>query len=334
MSIKTILESKDIEIRDLGLIFNKTRDIFGFDGAYSIPVGDRILWLFGDTFVRDREMLRNSAIFTDFFDPDNGPGAMRVKVDQDGHPVPIINCTYQEKKTKCRIWPLHGISLNYKIYLYYVLVKVIPGDDFPYRSLFFNFEEIGSGLAEYDIGLDRTTRLLKGNDLIWWNKNEGNFGGSVIDRSDYIYIFGVYKGSLGKNSTRLSRVKKDDIKDYSKYRYLKSFKPEWTSNIKKAIDVIDDVPCELSISYNEYLKKYLIVHSLVSTDSIILKVSDNIWGPYEDYYIIPLKRAFPKTLQYAGKEHRELAKQNGRTIYITYVESAIYWPHLLEVKFK
>ncbi|PIP11707.1 MAG: hypothetical protein COX49_09645, partial [bacterium (Candidatus Stahlbacteria) CG23_combo_of_CG06-09_8_20_14_all_40_9] len=331
MSIKT----KDIQVTDLGLIFNKTRNIDGFDGAYSISVGNNILWLFGDTLVRDNEMICNSAIFTNFFDPDKGLERVKVKVSQDGYPVPIIEPTPEEKKTKCRIWPLHGITLNEMVYIYYVLIKVTPGDEFPYRSSSFNFVEVGSGLAKYDPIPDKMNRLLKEETLLWWSRDEGNFGSAVIDNGNYIYIFGTHHNDqLGKNCVRLLRLKKDDIEDRFKYRYLKSFKPEWTEDVNEAIDVTDDVPCEMSISYNRYLKKYLIVHSLVSRDSIVLKVSDNLWGPYEDFCTIPVKRVSPNTFRYAGKEHKELAKENGRIIYITYVESEIYWPHLLRVRFR
>jgi hypothetical protein len=330
MSIKT----KDIQVTDLGLIFNKTRNIDGFDDAYSISVGNNILWLFGDTLVRDNEMICNSAIFTNYFDPDKGLRGVKVKVDQNGHPTPIIDCTPEEEKTKCRIWPLHGISLNEMVYIYYVSVRVIPGNDFSYRSSSFNFIEIGSGLAEYDPEENRTERLLNGDNLLWWSKNEGNFGGAVIEEGNYIYIFGTHANAYRNNHARLSRVKKGYIKDRSKYRYLKSFKPEWTENINEAIDVTSDIPCEMSVSYNKYLKKYLIVHSLVSEHSIVLKVSDNICGPYEELCIIPLKRGCSETFRYAGKEHRELAKENGRIIYITYVESEIYWPHLIRVRFE
>jgi hypothetical protein len=34
---------------------------------------------------------------------------------------------------------------------------------------------------------------------------------------------------------------------------------------------------------------------------------------------------------YAGKEHVELAKDNGRTIYMTYIEFEEYFPHLIEI---
>jgi hypothetical protein len=37
-------------------------------------------------------------------------------------------------------------------------------------------------------------------------------------------------------------------------------------------------------------------------------------------------------LIYAGKEHPELAEEDGRIVYITYVEFEEYYPHLLEVK--
>jgi hypothetical protein len=36
-------------------------------------------------------------------------------------------------------------------------------------------------------------------------------------------------------------------------------------------------------------------------------------------------------LVYAGKEHPCLSRENGRILYITYVEFEEYYPHLLEV---
>ena len=33
----------------------------------------------------------------------------------------------------------------------------------------------------------------------------------------------------------------------------------------------------------------------------------------------------------AGKEHPELRREDGRILYVTYVNSAVYVPHLLEV---
>jgi len=336
MSGKTTLKPGNVEVTDLGLMFNKTPKIYGFDAAYSIPLDDRILWLFGDTFIEQdkNEMISNSAIFTEFFDPDEGPLNTKVRVNLEGCPVPIIDCTPKEAKMKYRIWPLHGLQLDHKVYIYYAMVKVIPGEQFPYRSFAFNFEVVGTGLADYDPILDESNRLLKDGSYIWWDKNEGNFGGAIIEVGDYIYIFGAENVGSGKKSTKLSRVKKENIKDRSKYKYLKSFKPAWTSDIREAIKIVDNVPCEMSVSYNEHLNKYLVVHSLVSKNSIILKLSDNVWGPYESYCNIPIKRTLKKALRYAGKEHSEFAKENGRIIYVTYVESEIYWPHLLKIEFK
>ena len=42
-------------------------------------------------------------------------------------------------------------------------------------------------------------------------------------------------------------------------------------------------------------------------------------------------RPYPITLIYAGKEHPELASDDGRTIYLTYIEFEEYFPHLVEV---
>ena len=43
------------DVRDLGIRFqNNPNRVVGMDGAYSIQIGNKILWFFGDTLVGDR----------------------------------------------------------------------------------------------------------------------------------------------------------------------------------------------------------------------------------------------------------------------------------------
>lgn len=78
----------------------------------------------------------------------------------------------------------------------------------------------------------------------------------------------------------------------------------------------------------------------MTSTKIVGRTASNLWGPWsepvelctvniDDSVKIPYNR-----LIYAGKEHPELAEDNGKTIYITYIEFEEYYPHLIRVTFE
>ena len=68
------------------------------------------------------------------------------------------------------------------------------------------------------------------------------------------------------------------------------------------------------------------------SEKIRLSLSKEIWGPYEPIgEITAPHKAFAKAFCYDGAEHPELAEENGRIIYITYVDSDRYWEQLYKV---
>jgi hypothetical protein len=82
------------------------------------------------------------------------------------------------------------------------------------------------------------------------------------------------------------------------------------------------------------------VHSLGLTGKIVARTAPDPWGPFsEPVDLWQAKAEVPKeldyiTLIYAGKEHPELSADNGRILYLTYIEFEEYFPHLIEVRLK
>ena len=93
----------------------------------------------------------------------------------------------------------------------------------------------------------------------------------------------------------------------------------------------------MSVSWSGHLQRYLAVHSLDLTGKIVARIAPNPWGPWSAAVLlwsVEVKRQQPlpyPILIYAGKEHPELSAENGRRIYLTYVEFEEYFPHLVEV---
>ncbi len=90
----------------------------------------------------------------------------------------------------------------------------------------------------------------------------------------------------------------------------------------------------MSAAYNPYLKRHVAVHTLLRENKIVLRTAPQRTGPWSAPQVVYRpKKVNDKALIYAGKEHPELARENGRIIYITYVSSAKYAPELIEVMF-
>jgi len=146
----------------------------------------------------------------------------------------------------------------------------------------------------------------------------------------------VGQRSGGNRDGVMARVRKDRITDARAYEYYAGNpkKPRWSRNRADCADVegLADFPSEASVSYNRYLGGYLAVHNIVLDDRIRISLAPKPWGPYRQIAVIGAPRqAFQKNPCYAGKEQPELAEDNGRVVYITYVDQQRYWLQLLKV---
>lgn len=131
-----------------------------------------------------------------------------------------------------------------------------------------------------------------------------NYGKNYEGATDnYVYIYSNDEASAYKNSDHfvLTRVPKDQIRDWRKYEYFSGLdqnnKPKWTEDIRKRESVFTNPgKCYRSgITYNNALKKYLWCHT-IQLSSIGKKVdvrfkgglgifeSSNPWGPWKTVY--------------------------------------------------
>jgi hypothetical protein len=82
------------------------------------------------------------------------------------------------------------------------------------------------------------------------------------------------------------------------------------------------------------LKCFTAIHSHLRENKLVLRTAAEIVGPWSEAEIVYRPEIVDDTdLIYAAKEHPELARDNGRIIYVTYVDSRTYVPQLIEVTF-
>jgi len=349
-------------VRDLGPQFvNNPHRMVGQDGAYSIPLGGRrVLWYFGDTLIGDRpeeslwyifgnpvggqdlsgkgpfdQMITNTGLILRDRSGRQGLNDFSYILNPDGRLKQLVLPLPEEDPEKDRTWCMHGCKLNDKLYLFFMKILMLEegGDPFP-----VGFKIIGTGLA---VGSDTDftfERIEHNGTTVLWPNNQPQFAASVLmsDESDWVYLYGSLQAPDFQYNAYIARVRSDDMERIDTYEYYCGDPECWSRDVYQARVIFSGMPNEMSVSYNAYLGQYLAVHSLGLSGKIVGRTAPSPWGPWSEAVELwtvetpetPLP--YPR-LVYAGKEHPELAEDQGRVLYITYVEFEEYFPHLIEV---
>jgi hypothetical protein len=349
--------------RDLGVLFaENSHRMVGQDGAFSIPLAPgKTLWFFGDTLIGRRPpagqslwtidgqpvgprdmtgrgtfdcMINNTALILHHKTGGDDLRDFRYITDARGQLRPLIPLEGDEHPDRDRIWCQHGIEIDGRICLSFIKVRMLETGPLP-----VNFEIVGSGLACGSTDDWNLKRVTRDGDSILWSADQPHFGVAFLSRPDdpFVYCYGTVKQGEVQNCY-LSRVRRAQINRPGSYEYLTNCEGAWSREIAQAIPILSGMPSELSVSFNAHLNCYLAVHSLDLTGRIVARAAPQPWGPWsEPTTLWQVKKTHPfdyMQLIYAGKEHAELAGENGRRIYLTYIEFEEYFPHLVEVVLK
>ncbi|HEX6813700.1 MAG TPA: hypothetical protein VF384_18920 [Planctomycetota bacterium] len=113
-------------------LFQRDPRWLGGDAVYSVDLGgDRILWLFGDSFVatsdrrdrRESKMVRNSLAVQQGRDPAHATLSFHWRTREDGEPAPFF-----AHEGEVGFWPLHGIRIaGGPLLLFQTRVRDTPG---------------------------------------------------------------------------------------------------------------------------------------------------------------------------------------------------------------
>lgn len=334
------------EVRDLGLQFaDNPVGITGQDGATSIVLSRRkTLWTFGDTLdfpfasIRQhdlKDVLSNTAAVVPIQDASDGIKQFQYLTAPGGkQPRPLISFLPGEDPARIRLWPVHGVATGSDVYVFYHKISMIP-----HRDVFDTFNLEGMGIARAALDTLEFERLVAPDKTReFWKSDAPGFGVFTTTHDDgFVYLWGCLLTGM-----YLARTKPDTIDDLTSYQYLVQAPtagnpaqvPRWGRNFQPAAPLFDGVPNEMSAAYNPYLKRYLAVHTLFRENKLVMRTAPRISGPWSPPSVFHSPTKIKQDdLFYAAKEHPELARDDGRIVYITYVNSSVYLPHLLEVTF-
>ncbi len=338
--------SRVVAVRHLGKPFNDNPvGVTGQDCASSIllPSGDA-LWLFGDTIEGPFESIRglalddklsNTAAIVPAQVVSTGIKRFNFLTQSDGkRPRQVVPFAADENPAAKRIWPIHGVCVADHIYVFYHRISLIPGVD-----VFESFHLDGMGIARAKIGEWNFERLQAADGTReYWKGDQPGFGVFVEQREGYVYLWGNLM-----TGTFLARTRPEAIADLASYEYLVAapttnapeVEPRWSKSFEPTAPLFDSVPNEMSASYNRHLGCYVAIHSKLGENNIVLRTAPRIVGPWSEAEIVFRPEQIKESdIIYAAKEHPELARDDGRIIYVTFVNSTSYVPQLIEVTLK
>lgn len=339
-------ESPAVSVRYLGNQFLQNKvGVTGADGATSVvlPSGDS-LWMFGDTVEGPFKTIRgldltslrsNTGALVPRQDTAQGIKDIRFLADESGtRPRQIVPFAANENPAANRVWAIHGVTVGTHVYLFYHRVTLLKGVD-----VFTNFQLDGMGIARADVGDLHFTRLTAPDrSSLFWKGNQPTFGVFAVCADDYVYLWGCLATGM-----YLARTRPNTLEELASYEYLveapdlkhRTKAPRWSRQFEPTGQLFDSVPNEMSAAYNGHLRRFVAFHSLHRENKIVMRVAERITGPWsEPRLVYRPERATDADLIYAAKEHHELARDNGRVMYVTFVNSATYVPQMIEVTLK
>jgi hypothetical protein len=140
--------------------------------------------------------------------------------------------------------------------------------------------------------------------------------------SDMEYFMATPAGRYGAAYT--VRVPRSQVLNQSAYQYLASVaengEPSWSFDMGHARPVIGSPVGELSVMWNEYLQRFVMMTIEHYTATIVLRTAEHPWGPWSaPTGVVPFSE-FPGL--YGSFMHPDLVEDSGRIVY--FIMS--WWP--------
>ncbi len=287
------------------------------DGGQPIAVPGGALWVFGDTFLgrrtdpATRRTITGAVSNTIAFLPDGSsefPPALKYFVGPDGVAAAPLSFFPQEQPDKLRMWPLGGVAVGGRTYLFYSMIEVTdaPGP--------WNFRGLGSGLAVGQAPLGGYQRLTPGGS---WNFSAA--ADCVLPFDGFLYCYEI-STPPGQEGLIIARVAPDRIEDPAAYRYFTG--QDWLPQHQSAKVILREAYGQVSVVWNPALRSLLMATSsdFFHPQEFQLRTAANPWGPWSQptRIAVPPRAGKTTNLVYCTFIHPELSSDDGREITLTF----------------
>ncbi len=317
-------------------LFHRDARFVGGDGAYSVALGgDRVLWLFGDSFIARGEprvranskMVRNCVALQTGLDPSNA-FLQFYWPESDGEPQSFV----AEDGARW-FWPMHGIRTGESLLLFFERLNTPTGDPEGFESnawTAFVVDDPDAAPSSWSLHVAQLPSAS--HDVL--------LGEAVLRVGSYVYLYGT-RGT--RHSIFVARLSAERVEagDLSKPSWWTG--ADWSTS-GPPVPVVGIGAPEFSVHYDVHVGRYLMVYTEgYGSTTLALRAADRPEGPWTAPrdIIRPPESSEPDAFVYAGKAHPELS---GAQLVATYVPSSfedvpvadedrLYFPHFVRVSF-
>jgi hypothetical protein len=328
-----------VSVKEIGPLLVTVRSSFpviGQAGNYSMRLeGGRSLWFLNNIWTGEIKEKGEAALWgivdgavsvLETTSPYAAAGAFRYVADENKWPLPLLSVDISEYASVRKFWPRAGVRTPAGFYVYYSLMNNFgPGGGDYFR--------VGQGLAvsETPTGPYKPVKHLE--RYAFWNDIEPSFGSALwADRDGWLYVYGRYMTEPGKAAVAAARVRPENMAVRSGYSYYsqESSSGSWTSDITDLTPVMENVPDEFSVTYNEHLKAYLAICSDPETGEAAARTAQYPWGPWD----APRKilACGKEDYCFGAKEQPVFSAEGGQKIFFTLEKKNM--PYLYELALK
>jgi len=300
----------------------RTNGWLGSDDGDSIVLSkDKILWLFGDTFigplsngvrVAKPPMINSTIAIQDR--AKSPPDCLTFYWKQkDGKPASFF--PHQPSTPGDYYWVTKGIMLKGELFLF---AFCITGGD---AQGLFNWTEAGSALIRVPNPLDSPERWVQQAHAL--KLGVGNsFHSALLLEEPYLYLYGIVQ----PRQTAVARVRAADLikgKLAEAYEFWVNGPrgPHWGGAPTNCVPQFLPVNSECSVHYEPAWKLYTCFTYDVFSPEIFLTTARQPTGPWSKpapVYLVPEHRRFSfPIMSYAVRQHPELSTKPGEII-LTY----------------
>jgi hypothetical protein len=319
----------------------------GGDGAYSVTLGrDRVLWLFGDSFIgrvqdgrrTDAHLINNSAAVQTGGEPSDTTLRFVYRNLPDGRPLAFL----QPQDGIGWFWPYHGVRTPQGLFLFLLQIEAAEG------PAAFGFRLAATWMGKVENPDEAPEQWVMTQRKIPWGDAQRLFGSSVLLKEGYGYVYGTMDVTVDgrvRKQILLARAPADRLDDFSAWRFFSE--GEWVADADRAEPVCDDVAGEFSVSYLPAVDRYVLVYTEGGlSENIALRFAAHPQGPWSrpvKVYRCPEADWNPHIFCYAGKGHPEIGA-GPQELIVTYVANAtdftlleadarLYRPRFIKITF-
>lgn len=256
-------------------------NVGGTDLGFTFFHEGALYMVFGDTYGREGSDWRSNTMakLADVESPASGLVIEHFISDPSGRATELLSSqkVYWVEQT---VIPTNGISVDSRMFLHYMSVKrwVAPGQ--------WNINHAGLAFSDDD----GHTWVKSGR---FWGESS-NFAQVAFARSDdepeLVYLFGIPAGRFGQ--VRVARVPAATMLSPGEYRYWDG--SDWSPYENDAVTVVPAPVGELSVAWNEYLDRWVMMYLDERLKAIVVRTSDSLTGPWSEQRLIATAREHPQ----------------------------------------